>query len=183
MNALGPQACALAAVLLALPFLSPVSMGALTAPASLAIAALAVSLIRGSHELRLPDRILRLRISPRLHAAMVAVVRRIERYVGRSGRRPTALVAGRRGRLLCGSGILVGAALLAIPIPFLPLTNTVPSIAIVCFGIGWAEQDGSIALAGVLAAVVAVLLFAGLGIALTLFGEGAVDGLLSWSRR
>jgi hypothetical protein len=84
------------------------------------------------------------------------------------------LVAGRRGRVICGLGLMGGAVLLAIPIPLLPLTNTIPTLGILCFGLGWAERDGLMTILGALALLASMLLFVGIAAAITIAGTEAV---------
>jgi hypothetical protein len=182
LRPLGPGAGALGAALLALPFLSPVSLGPVTTPASAAIGLLGWRLTRGHGHSPLPDRLMRVRLPEAVHRAMgrtlEAVLARVERV---SRVRHARLVEGARGRRLCGVGILLGALLLAVPVPLLPLTNTVPAVAIVCFAMGWTHRDGLLTAWGGAALALSVAFFAALGTAVALFGVEAVKRLAPWA--
>ena len=174
---LGTGASALAAALLALPFLSPVSMGVITMPASVLIALLGWQLLLQREGSPLPDRFLDASVPHAVHRAMAAVLRRADRWMHRISRpRLTRLVEGRRGRALCGLGIVVGAVLLAAPIPLLPLTNTFPALAILLFALGWTESDGLLTVLASTALAISVALFATLGVAVALLGWEVVQG-------
>lgn len=176
---LGAEASALASALLALPFLSPVSLGPITTPASVLIALLGWQLLRSRGETRLPERLLRVAVPQALHRAMTAVLRRVHRWMHRISRpRLPHLVEGPRGRMLCASGIMLGALLLAVPIPLLPLTNTFPALAVLLFALGWLERDGLLTLLGSASLVVATAVFAALGTAVALLGWDAVQGMV-----
>lgn len=181
LRPLGPGAGALGAALLALPFLSPVSLGPVTTPASAAIGLLGWRLTRDGHA-PLPDRLMRVRLPRPVHRAMgrtlEAVLARVERV---SRARHRHLVDGARGRRLCGAGILLGALLLAVPVPLLPLTNTVPALAILCFAMGWTHRDGLLTAWGGAALVLSTVIFAALGTAAALLGVEAVRALAPWA--
>lgn len=179
LRPLGAETSALAAAMLALPFLSPVSMGALTAPASLLIALLGWRLLRAAEARPLPARLLALPVPRLIFRAMTAALERVHRLLQRFSRaRHTGLVAGRRGRIICGTGIITGAVLLAVPVPLLPLTNTFPALAILGFGLGWAEHDGLLTILGAAALLVSILLFGAIGAAIVLAGAEALPHLL-----
>lgn len=92
------------------------------------------------------------------------------------------LVEGRAGRLICALGIIGGAFLLAIPIPFLPLTNTLPSIGILCLAFGWLEKDGLLTILGLVALFLTLLIFSALGFAIVYFGVEAVQAAWPFGR-
>jgi hypothetical protein len=124
----------------------------------------------------LPDRLLDLRLAPAIWRAMDAVLLRVERGMSRFSKlRFLPLVEGRPGRLICALGIIGGAFLLAIPIPFLPLTNTLPSLAIILLSFGWMEKDGLLTILGMVALLLTFAIFAALGFAIVYFGVEAVQ--------
>lgn len=181
---LGAEATTLACAMLALPFLSPVSLGPITTPVSVLIALLGWQLLRGTRS-PLPDRLMRVSVPQGVHRAMSAVLRRVHRWLHRISRpRLPQLVTGSRGRILCASGVIAGALLLAVPVPMLPLTNTFPALAILLFALGWLEQDGVLTLLGVASALFSAAIFAALGAAVVLFGweavQAAVSALTPW---
>ena len=180
LEPLGGEAAALGSALLALPFLSPISLGPLTSGASALIILLGTRLLREKHGAPLPRRLLRLRVAKPVHDAMDRLLRRVARLIARFSRpRFPALVRGRAGRMLCGGGLIASAILLAVPIPLLPLTNTLPAIAIIGFGLGWAERDGLLTLVGAGTLLVSAAYFVALAGMISLFGSDAVQRALS----
>lgn len=159
---LGHQGVALAAALLVLPGLSPVSLGPLSSLVGLLTAAAGVQLALGREHLHLPDRLRRVRIGAAAHARMRSALARACRILERlppGG--PALLVRGRTGRVLCGGGIVAAAGVLALPFPFLPLSNTLPAIAVLLFSIGWAERNGWMAAAAMVTLAASAALAAG----------------------
>ena len=176
---LGADATVLTAAFLALPFLSPVSLGPVTTPASLLIALLGWQVLRQREQTPLPARLLDASVPQRAHRAMSTVVRHAHRWMHRISRpRLLHLVEGQRGRIVCGIGILVGAVLLAVPIPLLPLTNTFPALGVLLFALGWLERDGLLTVLGSASLAVAVAVFAALGAAVALVGWEVVHGAI-----
>lgn len=175
---LGAEATALAAALLALPFLSPVSLGPITTPVSLLIALLGWQLLRPGRGTALPERLLGLSVPLAAHGGMLAMLRRVHRWMHRISRpRLSHLVENRRGRIICASGVISGALLLGIPIPLLPLTNTLPALAILLFALGWLEKDGLLTVVGSAALLLSTAIFTALGAAAVLLGWDAVLGI------
>ncbi|HEV2735921.1 MAG TPA: exopolysaccharide biosynthesis protein, partial [Longimicrobiaceae bacterium] len=76
---------------------------------------------------------------------------------------------------------LLGALLLAVPVPLLPLTNTVPALAILCFAMGWTHRDGLLTAWGGAALALSAAIFAALGTGVALFGVEAVKRLAPWA--
>lgn len=178
---LGAEATALAAALLALPFLSPVSLGPITTPASLLIALLGWQVLRQREGTPLPERLLDVSVPQAAHRAMGAVLRHAHRWLSRVSRpRLVHLVDGGRGRVLCGAGVLAGAILLAVPIPLLPLTNTFPALGILLFALGRLERDGLLTVLGSLALLLSAGIFAALGAAVSVLGWEALQALLPY---
>ncbi|MEW5930381.1 MAG: exopolysaccharide biosynthesis protein [Gemmatimonadota bacterium] len=178
---MGPGGAALGAALLALPFLSPVSLGPVTTPASAAIALLGWRLARGGRA-ALPDRLLHVRLPEPVHRAMGRVLEAVLARAARFARaRHARLVEGARGRRLCGGGIVLGALLLAVPVPLLPLTNTFPALAILCFALAWTHRDGLLAAWGGAALAVSAAVFAALGTGAAVLGTEAVRRLAPWA--
>lgn len=176
---LGAEATALAAALLALPFLSPVSLGPITTPASLLIALLGWQVLRQREGAPLPQRLLDVSVPRGAHRAMSAVLRRAHRWMSRISRpRMVHLVDGRRGGVLCGAGVVAGAILLAVPIPLLPLTNTFPALGILLFALGRLERDGLLTVLGALSLLLSAAIFAALGATVSLLGWEAVQAVL-----
>lgn len=182
LGPLGAEAPALGAALLALPFLSPLSLGPLTTAGSVLILLLGLKLLGRREDAALPERLLNISVPRVTHRVMRAVLRRVIRWTRRLSRpRHAHLVDGRRGRVLCGTGVVAGALLLGVPVPLLPLTNTIPAFGILCFTLGWSERDGLLTMVGWGSLALSALYFVGLGVAGTLLGWEAVRGLLPFA--
>lgn len=176
---LGADASLLAAALLAIPFLSPLSLGVITTPASLLIALLGWHLLRDREGTRLPDRLLDVRLPQAAHRAMHSAVRIAHRWMHRLSRpRLTHLVEGGRGRVLCGGGVVAGALLLAVPIPLLPLTNTFPALGILLFALGRLERDGLLVVLGSVSLLLSIAIFGALGVAVAFLGWESLQAML-----
>ena len=176
---LGSEAAALAAALLSLPFLSPVSLGPITTPVSVLIALLGWQLLHQRSGAPLPQRLLDVALPRAAHGAMVRAVRLVHRTVRRVSRpRLLHLVDARRGRTICAVGIVSAAVLLAVPIPLLPLTNTFPALGVLLFALGWLEQDGLLTLLAVAALACSLAVFTAVGAAVAVLGWEVVQGTL-----
>lgn len=175
LRPLGARTPALGAVLLALPFLAPFSMGPIATPASIAIALMGWGMLRRGGEVSLPQRILSLPIPRKVHQYMGGALHRVARWTERSRKaRRSRWVRGKAGLRVCGAGLVTGAVLLAVPVPLLPLTNTFPALAIICFALGWANRDVRLTRVGLGAIGVSVTIFAALGVAVGTLGWAAV---------
>jgi hypothetical protein len=114
------------------------------------------------------------------HRALRGALDRLPMWMRKTHASPPKWVQGGSGRLLCGVGVIVGAALLAIPVPFMPLTNSLPALAIIGFSLGWSNQDGRLAGFGVGMLVASFALFIALGVAVSTVGFAAVRAAISF---
>lgn len=135
LEGLGARGAALAALMIALPFGTPVSLGPIATPASLMCMLLGWHLARGRETFPVPARLLRVPIPERFFRIMRSTLARLARRQRWHRPRPAevqpaALPGFRRW---CGGGVLVAAFLLAVPIPFLPMTNMFPALGVVAF--------------------------------------------------
>lgn len=222
-SALGIKSNAFVALVLALPFLSPLSLGPVTTPASLLILLLGWQLIQHREEaealaqrqvswlaqvVALPGRIaawllstaparwvarrvdssrqwvlaapLPRRVFGLMHALLEWVL-----WLKNGLLRVRGLVWGARGfghtprceattRWVCGVSIVVGALLLAVPIPLLPMTNTFPALGIILVALGWIERDAVLTVMGYVAYGLSLVVFAAIGVAVAYLGYEAV---------
>ncbi|MCX7718710.1 MAG: exopolysaccharide biosynthesis protein [Candidatus Sumerlaeaceae bacterium] len=193
---LGPRAAALGSAIMAAPFVLPVSLGPLTLPASLLICLLSLGLMAGALKMAGPHRQaalnqgrlgswlarqrMRLMATPfpeAIHRVLSRFARSTVKWKRRLSRpRLFGLVDGWRGEAICGAGLLVGALLLMVPLPLIPLGNTFPALAIVLFAVGWTERDGLLSLLGCVMLVVTLAYFAVVAWAAT----GALAWLANW---
>ena len=162
-------------VLLCVPFLFPVSIPGLSIPFGLAIALCGLRLGIG-HGLWMPEFLLRREVSPELLRKLVggaaAFYRRVEKLV-----RPRMHFLQRwPGMLnLLGFMIMAGGIMLGLPIP-IPLTNTLPAIAVALMALGMMERDGVVILLGYFFALLAVLYL----VLIALVGLAGMKQLWTW---
>jgi hypothetical protein len=62
----------------------------------------------------------------------------------------------------------------------MPLTNSLPALAIIGFALGWTNQDGRLAGFGIGMLVASVALFVALGIAVSSIGFAAVRAAVAF---
>lgn len=109
----------------------------------------------------LPERIrLRPLSSERLRPALergLVWVRRLER-ISRPGRL-ASLVEGKVVGQINNLALILGAVLLMFPFGFIPFSNTLPGIALLCLAVGLMQRDGVAILLGHLGNVVTMVYF------------------------
>lgn len=173
---LGPRAAAMGSAFVTLPLLLPVTIVPISGPIAALVAVLGMgmcvnawrqehrdghSIIGGTGRLaRLRNRLLDAPFPERVHRVMSGLARRTVRFKRRACReRMVGLTDGYPGQMLCGVALILGAALLVVPIPFIPLGNTIPAFTIVLCAIGWTERDGYLVMVGWLMAILAIVYF------------------------
>lgn len=184
LQPLGTRSAALGSCLLALPFLSPISLGPLSLPASILITLLGVQLLSNRRNVPLPKRFLETPISRRAFDFMKWLVIKLLRFKRRIATpRHGVLVSGKAGRKICALGLVIGAFILAIPIPLLPLTNTFPALGIILMAIGWVERDDFLTVLGMASQAFGFLIIAGVFIAAFFLGlevTELIGNLIPW---
>ncbi|MFH1567339.1 MAG: exopolysaccharide biosynthesis protein [Gemmatimonadota bacterium] len=149
------------AAFLTLVFLVPVSIPGVSTVFGAAILLIGLSrlLDRG---LWLPARLARREVpTDRLRMALtqgLTWLHRLER-LSRPGRL-RRLVSGRLPGILNNGGLVLGAVLLMAPFGLVPLSNTLPALAVLLLALGQLQRDGVCVLLGHLANLVTVLYFA-----------------------
>lgn len=131
------------AIVLCLPFLSPVALPGLSIPFGVAIAICGLR-IAFRHEPWLPGFIMRRSIPfPILHKTLrfgIAVHSKLEQVLCA---RWTFLSDSHAAQMAAGLTIALAAFFLSLPIPPpFPLTNTIPGFAIILLSLGMLERDG-----------------------------------------
>ncbi|HZF96745.1 MAG TPA: exopolysaccharide biosynthesis protein, partial [Pseudoxanthomonas sp.] len=153
----------LLAMLLTLVFLIPVSIPGVSTVFGAVIVMIGISRLIG-RPLWLPQRVRACEVaSGRLRAALeagVVWVRRLER-ISRPGRM-TSLVDGRAAASINDLALILGALLLMAPFGFIPFSNTVPGVALMCLAIGLMQRDGVLILLGHLGNLLSIAYFAAL---------------------
>jgi hypothetical protein len=167
----------LLALLLALPFCTPVPLPGVSTPFGLIITIIGTRIALGAKPW-LPSRLLDTRLSPRIFTKVFALTRKIilgfERLL-----RPRMLwvTSTPRREQLHGIPIVICALMLLLPLP-VPFSNVIPAWGIMLLAGGLLERDGAFILAGYGASLVTVAFFT----AIAIFGVGAVDFLWNWLR-
>lgn len=182
LDRLGRSSFCFAALLLAVPFVQPFSLGPLTMLAGLTFLAVGWQMGRGLARPVLPDRAARLRIhgrgwlaALRFCARLLVVCRKVTRP------RLEAWVSGAWGDRFVGWLIFVGGGLLALPAANLPFNNTLPALMIIFACVAWLERDGLMAVVSLAWGVATVLYFAAIGVALFFFGSQVWTWIARWS--
>jgi hypothetical protein len=174
----GEQGLLVFSAILAMPFLIPVSLPFMSTALGTPMLLIGVAVILGRLPW-LPDRLL----DHRLPSATVQhVLGRAQRATARIEHlvkpRLLALTESTLVNSLHGVTIVISVLLLMAPLPFVPLANTLPGIAIILLCLGMAERDGLLLLAGYLVAGVSALYIGALLWLVLRVGMNA-DGVMS----
>lgn len=161
------------AIILCLPFLSPVSIPFLSVPfgAAIAVCGLRIAL---RHQPWLPGfvkaRSIPFPVLEKMLLFGIAAHVRLEKFLRV---RWPVLVVGHPAQMAAGLTISLAAVFLSLPIPPpFPLTNTIPGFAIILISLGMLERDGlAIFIGYVLTAIAAVYI----ALIATLGGAGAAQ--------
>jgi hypothetical protein len=174
-GALGERGFGLWILLLALPNALPgPAIPGFSAVFALPMLALAVQIVLGRSEPRLPRWLLRRSIASTAFASFVTkaspLLVRAERWL-----RPRPIwLTGRRGSRFLGLGLAALSAVLALPIPF---CNWLPAVALSLVGLAMMEEDGHAILVGLGLGLLGCLWLA----AVSLLGFEVAERLIGWS--
>lgn len=173
---IGDRSFAFICLLIALPFLIPVSLGPISTIGGIAFITLGWQMIRGRDTLWLPRRMADIRLSERQIGLMQGACRRVLSVCGKISRvRLTAWVDGRFGLAFAGWMMILSGLLIAVPLPGLPLTNTLPALCAIFACIALLERDGLMLLVALFWLIVTIVYFAVIGYILYRFGMQAFD--------
>jgi hypothetical protein len=153
----GEQGLLVFSAILALPFLIPVSLPFMSTALGLPMLLIGIAVILG----RLPWLPARL-LDHALPSATVCTVlergrRAALRFEHLARPRLLALTGSAAVNSVHGVALVLAVLLLMAPLPFVPLANTLPAIAIILLCLGLAERDGLILLAGYLVAALSAV--------------------------
>jgi hypothetical protein len=170
LDRLGPNGTSILILLLCLPFLVPVSLGPITVAVSTIVLGLAMTLLFPSL-----SKWINRRLDYGLNQVVVNGLRKMAaasaRWRHSERRLPVIAIVGPSTRKYLLTGlVIVHAILLALPIPLLPLTNTLPALSIVLFSLAIIRHND---LYTILGFVVTVLTLAWFG----LIGYVGVKGM------
>jgi hypothetical protein len=182
LDRLGRSSFCFAALLLAVPFVQPFSLGPLTMVAGLALVAIGWQMGRGLARPVLPESAARLRIHGRGWLAALRFCARLLAFCRKATRpRFESWVSGAWGERFVGWLIFTGGGLLAMPAANLPFNNTLPALMVVFACVGWLERDGLMAIVSLAWGAVTLLYFAAVCVALVFFGTQVWTWVARWS--
>ncbi len=165
-----------AALVISLPFASPLSLGPITTPASLFLLYAGWKTYRGARsepasrkwkELSLPGPFVKT-----MRRCIVYSSNRLKWHRKRLSSKP-----GNQFQVRCGAGLILSAIILGIPVPLLPLTNTFPALGAASFSLALLLNSSRWFITGYLMNILGILVFASLGILIWWLG---VDVLFSY---
>jgi hypothetical protein len=158
VDRLGRDGIGLLAVVLSVPFLQPIPLAGLGTPVGIVLAAAGIQLALGHERMPLPAFAARRRLEAgvvdRVLTAAEKVLGTLERFT-----RPRWQSAAHMPRAL-GAAMFVLGVIFAIPI-FVPFGNPLTAASMVALGLALLEEDGLLAIAGLLGTAATVALHAG----------------------
>ena len=172
LDRLGRSSFCFAALLLAVPFVQPFSLGPFTMMAAIAIMIIGWQMGTGKAKPVLPDVSARLLIHGKGWVGVLHFCKRLLAFCRRFTRvRMSSWVSGSKGERFVGWLIFTGGALIAVPAANLPFNDTLPALMVVFACIGWLERDGLMVVVSLAWGAITLLYFAALIVALYFFGS------------
>jgi len=172
LERLGRSSFCFAALLLAVPFIQPFSLGPLTMIGGITFIVLGWQMGRGKAAPALPPAASRLLIHGKGWLGVLRFCKRLLAFCRKFTRaRLQAWVSGPRGERFVGWLILAGGALLAVPVANLPFNNSLPALMIVFACVGWLERDGLMVIVSLAWGIATLLYFTAVAVALLFFGS------------
>lgn len=175
---LGEQGLLVFCVFLTLPFLLPVSIPGVSTAFGAVIILLGIGIVVN----RVPWLPAALMLRPLRVASLVPMLERGADFAARFDRfihpRLRYLTASAALNRIHGLALTLSGLLLIVPLGFIPLSNTLPALAILFLALGMLQRDGGIIIAGYSTVAVSVVYF-GVLLALALAGGQALGHLIS----
>jgi hypothetical protein len=182
---LGPAAFCFIALLLAVPFFQPISLGPFTMASGGVFMVVGWQMGRGFSTLHLPEKARQWHLRGGGWLKVLGFCRRVLLWLSRWTRpRLTNSVDGQAGARRVGWLIFIGGALLAMPFANLPLNNTFPALMIFFAAVAWLERDGFMAVVSIFWGLVTLLYFVVTGWIVFKFGTSLwqwLGGYFGWS--
>lgn len=164
---------------LALPFCQPIPLPGLSTPLGLIIALIGTRLAMG-YKPWLPNRLLDMRLPPKLFARIFALTQKIVMWFERFLRpRMLHVTATPRLQQLHAIPIVICALLLLLPVP-IPFSNVIPAWGVLLICGGLLERDGKFIIGGYVATVASVAFFALFGSAIVYACKRAYEHIANW---
>ena len=158
----GEQGLLVFSAILAMPFLIPVSLPFMSTALGLPMLLIGFAVVLGRLPW-LPDRLLDHALpSDKLQHVLGRARKIAERFEHLVKPRLLALTGSTFVNSMHGVTIVLSVLLLMAPLPFVPLANTLPAIAIILLCLGMAERDGAMLIGGYAVALVSAIYVGGL---------------------
>jgi len=172
LEKLGRAGFCFAALLLAVPFIQPFSLGPLTMIGGVTFMVIGWQMGMGKPNPALPKAARNLMIHGKGWVGVLTFCQKILTFCRKfTSARMEGWVAGEKGERFVGWLILAGGALLAVPMASLPLNNTLPAFMILCACIGWLERDGLMVIVSLAWGIATLIYFTLVALALIFFGK------------
>ncbi|HEX2147663.1 MAG TPA: exopolysaccharide biosynthesis protein, partial [Pseudorhizobium sp.] len=172
MSEVGEHGLLLMCALASLPFLIPVSIPGVSTVFGFAIILISLS-VSFNRMPWLPKRILDKRLdTAKLVPALDKGANIVSRLDGYLKPRMIGFVTGPMMNRLNGLAIAFSGVLLMFPLGLIPLSNTLPGIAILLLATGMIQRDGLIVAAGYAFIVITIIYFVALGLLAFSAGQG-----------
>lgn len=172
LSLMGEHGLLMFCLMLTVPFLLPVSIPGISTVFGVVIILIGIG-ISLNRVPWLPEFLMRrevaaadLRLTLQRAAGLVTRIDRLTRE------RLPVLTHGATINRLNGLAVIVGGILLLFPLGLIPLSNTLPALAIVGLVIGMAQRDGLFVVFGYLMLAVTALYFSGLAVGVLAAGQG-----------
>ncbi|MFW2480159.1 MAG: exopolysaccharide biosynthesis protein [Lentimonas sp.] len=176
-EAVGDKGFGVLLMLLSLPSALPIPAPGYSIPFGIAMAIIALQIIIGRETIWLPERLLNLRVHPRLASKMVgtgaAFLRRIEKLI----KPRVQWMHSKAGHSVLAVIILIMSLFMMIPIPG---TNTLPAMAIFIIGVSMAEEDGFVAIGALLCSILAAAVSGSIAYLFYTKGPEAAEDMKVW---
>ena len=171
LDRLGRSSFCFAALLLAVPFVQPFSLGPFTMMSAIAQMIIGWQMGTGRGKPSLPRASARLMIHGKGWVGVLRFCRRLLAFCRKFTRvRMSSWVSGSKGERFVGWLIFSGGALIAVPAANLPFNDTLPALMVIFACIGWLERDGLMVVVSLAWGAATFLYFTALIVALYFFG-------------
>lgn len=171
LGTLGQAGFCFAALLLAVPFVQPFSLGPFTMVGGVTFIILGWQMGRGYSSPSLPKQAMELRIHGKMWVRVLEFCKKILAFCQRFTKpRKEGWVTGSKGERFVGWLIFTGGALLAMPMANLPFNNSLPALMIVFACVGWLERDGLMVIISLGWGIATVLYFIAVAVAFIFLG-------------
>jgi hypothetical protein len=166
---------------LCVPFLFPIPIPGISTMFGAAIIALALKIMVGQ-EAKLPEKWAQRIVPKDLFSKVLSKSIRVFQFMEKFTKPRLNVLALRAGKWLAGISMIAAAIGLAIPIPpIIPLTNTIPAMAIFFLALGLLDEDGLLIILGHVTCVAAWIYLLLVGGASVAVFKVAYDWIMSLS--